>query len=107
MVQDPNLGSPARTFLITSRVHQNFLSFPAQKILFKTDCLRLFAVKIEWKFIGMFFADSQLSMGVVLKIANPSTQTNPLTANVDGSVYTLPQLLKARRWFDADQGRWL
>ena len=55
----------------------------------------------------MFFADSQLSMGIVLKIANPSSQTNPMTANVDGSVYTLPQLLKARRWFDADRGRWL
>src|SRR5215470_16583924 len=55
----------------------------------------------------MFFADSQLSMGVLLKIANASSQTNPLTANVDGSVYTLPQLLKARRWFDLDRGRWL
>jgi len=67
----------------------------------------LFAVKIEWKFIGMFFADSQLPMGIVLKIANPSSQTNPMTANVDGSVYTLPQLLKARGWFDAERGRWL
>src|SRR5262245_29903780 len=55
----------------------------------------------------MFFAHSQLSMGVILKAANPSGQTNAMTANVDGSVYTLPQLLEARRWFDADQGRWL
>jgi hypothetical protein len=88
-------------------VHYNFLPFPAQKILFKTDCLRLYALKIELRFIGMFFARSQLSMGIVLKIANQSGQINPMTANVDGSVYTLPELLKARRWFDAHQGAWL
>src|SRR5262245_43284057 len=46
-------------------------------------------------------------MGIALKIANQSGQTNPITAKIDGSVYTLPELLKARRWFDADRGAWL
>lgn len=48
-----------------------------------------------------------VNMGIVLKIANQSGQPNPMTAKIDGSVYTLPQLLKARRWFDADRGAWL
>ena len=50
----------------------------------------------------MFFADSKLSMGIALKIANQSGETNPMTAESDYSIYTLQQLLKARHWFDAD-----
>ena len=46
-------------------------------------------------------------MEIALKIANQSGQTNPMTGKIDGSVYTLPELLKARRWFDADRGAWI
>jgi hypothetical protein len=55
----------------------------------------------------MFFADFQWSMGIALKLANQSGETNPMTAEADYSVYTLQQLLKARHWFDANRGRWL
>jgi hypothetical protein len=59
----------------------------------------------------MLFADSKLSMGIALKIANQSVETNPMTAEADCSIYTLQQLLKARHWFDADRypnrGTWL
>ena len=50
---------------------------------------------------------SKLSMGTALKIANPSGETNPMTAESDYSIYTLQQLLRARHWLDANRGRWL
>jgi hypothetical protein len=60
----------------------------------------------------MFFADSNLFMGITLKMAIQSGETNPMTAGAaDYSLYTLQQLLEARFWFDADRypnrGRWL
>ena len=59
----------------------------------------------------MFFADSKLSMGIALKIANQSAEAHPLTANADYSIYTFQRLLKERYWFDADHypkgERWL
>jgi hypothetical protein len=55
----------------------------------------------------MFFADSNLPMGIALKIANQTDETNPTTAESDYSIYTLQQLLSARRWFDAKRGKWL
>ena len=59
----------------------------------------------------MFFADSKLSMGIALKIANQSAEAHPLTAEVDYSIYTFQRLLKERYWFDADHypngERWL
>lgn len=42
-------------------------------------------------------------MGIALKIADQATETNPMVAEPDYSVYTLRQLLKARYWFDADR----
>jgi hypothetical protein len=71
----------------------------------------LFATGIEWRFVGMFFADSKLSMGIALKIANQSAEAHPLTAEADYSIYTFQRLLKERYWFDADHypngERWL
>jgi hypothetical protein len=55
----------------------------------------------------MFFADFQWSMGIALKIADQSGETDPMIAEADYSIYTLRQLLKARHWFDANRGRWL
>lgn len=59
----------------------------------------------------MFFADSNLSMGIALKLANQSGETNPMTVEADYSVYTLRRLLAARHEFDFDgrpnRGRWL
>jgi hypothetical protein len=59
----------------------------------------------------MFFADSNLPMGIALKLANQSGETNPMTAEADYSIYPLRQLLEARHGFDADRysnrGRWL
>jgi hypothetical protein len=46
-------------------------------------------------------------MGIALKIAGQSGETNPITAESDYSSYTLQQLLKARHWFDANRRRWL
>lgn len=62
-------------------------------------------------FIGMFFADLKLSMGIALKIANQSGETNSIAAETGYSIYTFQQLLKARYWFDANHycnsERWL
>jgi hypothetical protein len=46
-------------------------------------------------------------MGIGLKFADQSGETNPMVAKADYSIYTLRQLLKARHWFDANRGRWL
>jgi hypothetical protein len=51
----------------------------------------------------MFFADSNLPMGIALKIANQTDETDPMITESDYSVYTLWQLLRARYWFDADR----
>jgi hypothetical protein len=49
----------------------------------------------------MFFADFQWSMGIALKIADQTNETDAIVARADYSSYTLRQLLKARYWFDA------
>jgi hypothetical protein len=41
-------------------------------------------------------------MGIALKLANQSGETKPMTTEVDYSIYTLWQLLKARYEFDAN-----
>jgi hypothetical protein len=50
-------------------------------------------------------------MGIALKLAHQSSETNPMTAEADYSIYTLQQLLAARYQFDADghrnRVRWL
>ena len=51
----------------------------------------------------MFFAHSKLAMGTTWGPANRSGDTNPTTGEADYSVYTLRQLLKARRYFDGDR----
>jgi hypothetical protein len=51
----------------------------------------------------MFFADFQQSMRIALKIADQPSETKPMIAEPDYSVYTLRQLLKERYWFDADR----
>jgi hypothetical protein len=51
----------------------------------------------------MFFAHSKLAMEITWRTTNQSGETNPVTAEADYSAYTLQQLLKARRWFDADR----
>jgi len=59
----------------------------------------------------MLFADSNLPMGIALKLADQSDEPNPRIAEADYSVYTLWQLLKARYEFDANghlnRVRWL
>jgi hypothetical protein len=50
----------------------------------------------------MLFADWHFSMGIALKLANQSGESQPMTAEVDYSIYTLWQLLKARYEFDAN-----
>jgi hypothetical protein len=50
----------------------------------------------------MFFADSNLPMGIALKLANQSGEADPIVAETDYSVYTLWQLLKTRYEFDAN-----
>jgi hypothetical protein len=44
-------------------------------------------------------------MGIALKLANQSGETNPIIAETDYSVYTLWQLLKSRYEFDANGHR--
>jgi hypothetical protein len=59
----------------------------------------------------MFFADSNSSMTIALKLFNQSDERNPITAEADYSIYTLRQLLAARHEFDGNghpnRVRWL
>lgn len=50
----------------------------------------------------MLLADSNLSMGVTLRISNQSGETNPTSDDADYSIYTLRQLLMARHGFGAN-----
>ena len=98
-------GPPARTFLLTSLVIIVSFFVPRRNFLLKTDRLRFVCTGIEWRFVGMFFADLKWSMGIALKIADQAGETEPMIAEADYSIYTLRQLLRAR--FDANRGRWL
>lgn len=42
-------------------------------------------------------------MGIALKIVDQASETKPMIAERDYSVYTLRQLLKERYWFDANR----
>jgi hypothetical protein len=43
-------------------------------------------------------------MALTLKIGNSSGETNLMTVKAEYSMYTLPQLFKARYWFNSDGG---
>jgi hypothetical protein len=107
MVQDPTLELRCVRFCSVNWFINNLVLIPRINFFLKTACLHLFSIGIEWTFIGMLFADSKLSMGPALKIANQSGETNTMTAESDYSIYTLQQLLRARHWLDANRGRWL
>jgi hypothetical protein len=90
--------------LLTSPFHHIRFSHRAYDFLFKDCSLTVWcAGRLGWSFIGMFFADSNLFMGITLKMAIQSGETNRMIAGADYSLYTLQQLLEARYWFNADR----